>query len=76
MHSSSRSRNAAPSVVSSSSRLAVADEGIASRWTWFAKGRPDSANGLSVIGFPQRRIIPVIGGCACEGGGGELVMRF
>ena len=49
MHSSRRSRNAAPSAVSSSSRLAVADEGIASRRTWFAKGRADSANGLSVM---------------------------
>ena len=41
------------SAVSSSSRLAVADEGSASLRTWFAKGRPDSANGLSVIVPPS-----------------------
>ena len=40
------------SAVSSSSCLAVADEGSASLRTWFAKGRPDSANGLSVIVSP------------------------
>ena len=52
MHSPSRSRNAAASAVSSSSRLAVADEGSASRRTWLENGRPDNANGLSVIVSP------------------------
>jgi hypothetical protein len=58
------------SAVSSSSRLAVADEGSASLRTWFAKGRPDSANGLSVIVFPGVELFIFIEGCACEGEGG------
>ena len=51
MHSSGISRNAAPSAVSSSLRLAE-EVGSASHRTWFAKGSPDSANGLSVFISP------------------------
>ena len=52
MHSSGISRNAAPSAVSSSLRLSAEGVGSASHRTWFAKGSPDSANGLSVFVSP------------------------
>jgi len=67
MHSSSRSRNAALGAVSSSSRLAVADEGSASHGTWFAKGRPDNANGLSVILSPGVELFMLLRGVHVKG---------
>ena len=51
------------------------ERGRASCRTWFAKGRPDSPNGLSVIFFPGVELFILLRG-VCEGGGGELVRTF
>jgi len=52
-----------PSAVSSSSHFAIADKGRASCQTWFAKGRPDSAKGLSAVLSPQGRVLYFVEGC-------------